>query len=142
MVQRAGARQEGYNRRASQPESALARVVRTESAAHQRRGELRKLAIPLSRRSHSDVGLSEQRDLFAYMLSELEAIIASVDRTAQAWDRRGCWLKSDRFRLEWEWSLRCGRLLAVSLAHKEHEEARLEAVAGSLDGTRVACNAT
>jgi len=34
----------------------------------------------------------------------MEAIAASIDSTVEAWEKRGYWVKADRFRLEWDWA--------------------------------------
>ncbi|NMA13262.1 MAG: hypothetical protein GX933_08815 [Chloroflexi bacterium] len=44
------------------------------------------------------------RDLIAFILIALEEITQSVDDSVQAWEKRGYWLKADRFRMEWDWA--------------------------------------
>lgn len=44
------------------------------------------------------------RDLAAYIAISLLEIDKTVDVSVQAWEKRGYWLKADRFRLEWEWA--------------------------------------
>ncbi len=44
------------------------------------------------------------RDLAAYIAISLIEIDRTVDVSVQAWEKRGYWLKADRFRLEWEWA--------------------------------------
>ncbi len=48
------------------------------------------------------------RDLIAFILLCLERITETVEESAEAWEKRGYWLKADHFRMEWEWA----RLLA------------------------------
>jgi hypothetical protein len=102
----------------------LSRVIRTESAASQRKQLMRGLALALRRGLGGDVASGEQKDLLAFMLLTLDRITASVDRTAQAWEKRGYWLKADRFRLDWEWSTFCYQALEKALGEQDWEAAR------------------
>lgn len=43
-------------------------------------------------------------DLAAYISLALEEIHRTVDISVEAWEKRGYWIKADRFRLDWEWS--------------------------------------
>jgi len=43
-------------------------------------------------------------DLAAYISLALDEIHQTVDISVEAWEKRGYWLKADRFRLDWEWT--------------------------------------
>ena len=42
-------------------------------------------------------------DMAAYVVLALEKIAESVDRSAEAWEKRDYWLKADQFRQEYLW---------------------------------------
>lgn len=44
------------------------------------------------------------RDLAAFISLSLEAIYETIDLSVAAWEKRGYWLKADRFRLDWGWT--------------------------------------
>jgi hypothetical protein len=44
------------------------------------------------------------RDLAAYIVLALEAVHETIDASVAAWEKRGYWVKADRFRMEWEWT--------------------------------------
>ena len=50
---------------------------------------------------------AETLDLVAFLAMGLEDIYKSIELSVAPWEKRGYWLKADRYRLEWEWS---GRL--------------------------------
>jgi hypothetical protein len=53
--------------------------------------------------------LSESsRDLAAFIGIALQDLYATVDSSVGAWEKRGYWVKAERFRMEWEWSQRQG----------------------------------
>lgn len=45
------------------------------------------------------------KDLAAYIAIGLYDIYQTVDVSVEAWEKRGYWVKADRFRLDWEWTL-------------------------------------
>jgi hypothetical protein len=38
-------------------------------------------------------------------------VVKTIDTSVEAWEKRGYWLKADRFRMEWEWTNRLGQRL-------------------------------
>lgn len=45
----------------------------------------------------------ESRDLAAFLAAALQTVAESVDRSVEPWEKRGYWLKADRFRMDWAW---------------------------------------
>lgn len=43
-------------------------------------------------------------DITAYVILALEKISQDIDVSVEAWEKRGYWVKADRFRLDWEWA--------------------------------------
>lgn len=48
------------------------------------------------------------RDLAAFIALALLKIAETIDLSVTAWEKKGYWIKADRFRLEWDWSARIG----------------------------------
>ena len=46
----------------------------------------------------------ESKDMAALLVYALREIFASAEQTANAWEKRGYWMKADRFLRQWEWS--------------------------------------
>ena len=46
----------------------------------------------------------EARDLAAFIVLALHRLSQGVDASASAWEKRGYWVKADRFRMEWAWA--------------------------------------
>jgi hypothetical protein len=46
----------------------------------------------------------EARDLAAFIALALQSIHAGIDSSVAAWEKRGYWVKADRFRMEWAWA--------------------------------------
>jgi hypothetical protein len=48
------------------------------------------------------------RDLLAYIAFSLSAIGETIDESVTAWEKRGYWIKADRYRMEWTWASNWG----------------------------------
>jgi hypothetical protein len=59
----------------------------------------------LMRQSEPD---ANTRDLAAFIALALEAIAETIDSSVAAWEKRGYWVKADRFRMEWAWAGQLG----------------------------------
>jgi len=82
----------------------LGRLINPESAGKERT-QLTK-AIVLSVRElakQSDV-TDEAKDLAAFIVLALRTISEGIDISVVAWEKRGYWVKADRFRMEWMWT--------------------------------------
>lgn len=44
------------------------------------------------------------RDITAYVILALEKVAGNIDASVEAWEKRGYWVKADRFRLDWDWA--------------------------------------
>ena len=47
---------------------------------------------------------AETRDLAAFIAIALRKVAETIDVSVAAWEKRGYWVKADRFRMEWLWA--------------------------------------
>lgn len=97
----------------------MSRVINTDSSGKQR-GKLSK-AIVLALRElarQSDTG-AEARDLAAFIIVALEAIAEGIDSSVAAWEKRGYWVKADKFRMEWSWAGPIAEKMRRALAQQD-----------------------
>jgi hypothetical protein len=97
----------------------LSRVFRTESGSQGRVKILKQVVIALRASMEDERSPEEQKDLLAFMLTALEQIASSVDQSASAWEKRGYWLKADRFRRDWAWVLQSQDFLTHALREED-----------------------
>lgn len=57
----------------------------------------------------------EARDLAAFIALALDEIAAGIDPSVAAWEKRGYWVKADRFRMDWAWSGAVGSKMKAAL---------------------------
>lgn len=60
-------------------------------------------------------------DLAAFVALALGEVYESVEETVTAWEKRGYWIKADRYRLEWEWSENYGTRMREALQKEDWE---------------------
>jgi hypothetical protein len=61
----------------------------------------------------------QSKDLSAFVILALEEINANIDTSVEAWEKRGYWVKADKFRLEWEWSGKLSKNLRSALLSED-----------------------
>ncbi|MBQ6341492.1 MAG: hypothetical protein IJI41_00055 [Anaerolineaceae bacterium] len=82
----------------------MSRVINSESAGKDRTRLTKTVVIAsrelLKQKEPGDLS----RDLIACILMSLDEIYETVDASVEAWEKRGYWLKADRFRMDWQWT--------------------------------------
>lgn len=43
-------------------------------------------------------------DMLAFIILALEEIASGIDKSVDAWEKRGYWVKADKYRMEWQWT--------------------------------------
>jgi hypothetical protein len=81
----------------------MSRVIHTNSPGTQRQRVRRTIAEALRRLMAKNGFDEETRDLAALIVFSLRELSEGVDRSASAWEKRGYFIKADRFRRDWEW---------------------------------------
>lgn len=82
----------------------MSRVINTNSPTKIRnrcRRTIAELLRSLSKKSEID---SEAQDMAATIVYSLRDIHNGTEQTVQAWEKRGYWMKAERFIREWEWA--------------------------------------
>ena len=82
----------------------MSRIISTDSTGKQRSQLTKATAVALRQLSQqTDLG-DEARDLAAFIVLALRSIHDGIDSSVSAWEKRGYWVKADRFRMEWAWA--------------------------------------
>ena len=88
----------------------MSRIVQTgETPAKKRRAHLRSVAEAireLAARPAVGAGAfdDEAKDLAAFLVFNLRGIGDAIETSAQAWDDRNYWKKSEKLRADWRWA--------------------------------------
>ena len=87
----------------------MSRVINPETAGKQRNQLIRGIVLALRELSGQSQPDDKTRDLAAFISLALLNIYDSLDTSVAAWEKRGYWLKADRYRMEWSWTGRLGK---------------------------------
>ena len=93
----------------------MSRIINTDSAGKNRRQLTRAVVLALRELMRQTDTSATTCDLAAFIVLALEQIADSIDPSVLAWEKRGYWLKADRFRLEWAWAGRLGGAMRTAL---------------------------
>jgi len=82
----------------------MSRVINPESAGKERT-QLTKAIVAAVRELAKQREVTDQaKDLAAFIALALKSISEGIDVSVAAWEKRGYWVKADRFRMDWVWT--------------------------------------
>ena len=84
----------------------MSRIYNPESAGKDRNRLTRAIVIALRELMRQPEPGPVTRDLAAFIAMALHTIAESIDPSVAAWEKRGYWVKADRFRMDWAWTSR------------------------------------
>ncbi len=120
----------------------MARIINPESAGKDRI-RLTKATVLAIRELMRQASPDEQtRDLAAFIVLAMKEIAETIDPTVETWEKRGYWVKADRFRMDWDWCNSLGgKMRLATLAEDWASVAQLAVqVAMKLGNVKVAKN--
>lgn len=82
----------------------MSRVINVDSAGKQRIRLSKAIVLALRELAHQTDTGPETRDMAAFIAVALEAVARGIDSSVAAWEKRGYWVKADKFRMEWAWA--------------------------------------
>jgi hypothetical protein len=96
-------------------EEALGRYINPESAGKERTQLCKAVVLSLRELMRQTEPDGHSKDLAAFIAIALEKIYETVESSVVAWEKKGYWVKADRFRLEWEWSHNMGDKMRLAV---------------------------
>ncbi len=82
----------------------MPRIVNPDSAGKQRLQLTKAIALAVRELARQTAITDETRDLAAFIAVALRSIAEGIDLSVAAWEKRGYWVKADKFRMEWAWA--------------------------------------
>lgn len=96
----------------------MSRLIKTETAGKDRTRLSKSVVLAIRALMQQNSTDDHTRDLAAYLVLALEAIAEGIEESVAAWEKRGYWVKADRFRMDWAWA----GLYAAQLREALHAE--------------------
>ena len=82
----------------------MSRIINPESAGKERNQLSKAIVLAVRELATQTDVTQETRDLAAFIALALQSISEGIDVSVAAWEKRGYWVKADRFRMEWLWT--------------------------------------
>ena len=82
----------------------MGRLINPESAGKERTQLSKAIVLAVRELAKQTEVSNEARDLAAFIVLALKNISEGIDVSVAAWEKRGYWVKADRFRMDWLWT--------------------------------------
>lgn len=79
-------------------------IINPESAGKERTQLTKAIVLAVRELAKQTDVTNEAKDLAAFIALALKSISEGIDVSVAAWEKRGYWVKADRFRMEWLWT--------------------------------------
>jgi hypothetical protein len=93
-----------YNGEIFGPEVTLSRIINPDSAGKERTRLTKAVFLAIRELAQQAGPGAESRDLAAFIVLALSIISETIDVSVTAWEKRGYWVKADKFRMDWDWA--------------------------------------
>lgn len=93
----------------------MSRIYNPDSAGKERKQLTRSIVLALRELMKQQETDGLTKNLAAYVALALDEVNGTIEASVAAWEKRGYWVKADKFRLEWEWSGNYAKVLADAL---------------------------
>jgi hypothetical protein len=100
-------------------EVVLGRIIKTESAGKDRTRLSKEVVLAIRELMKQNKPDDTSKDIAAFIALALEEIAQTIDVSVAAWEKRGYWVKADRFRLDWGWSGKQGELMRQAIVRDD-----------------------
>ncbi|OGO13502.1 MAG: hypothetical protein A2Y53_05460 [Chloroflexi bacterium RBG_16_47_49] len=97
----------------------MGRIIKTGSAGKDRIWLEKGIVIAIRELAKQTGMDATTYDLVAYIALALKAIGDTLDESVAAWEKRGYWIKADRYRMEWNWAPRMGEELHRAIQEED-----------------------
>ena len=79
-------------------------IINPDSAGKERTRFSKAILLAVGELAKQTDITNEARDLAAFIAIALKNISDGIDVSVAAWEKRGYWVKADRFRMDWMWT--------------------------------------
>ena len=86
----------------------MGRYINNETGGKERNRLTKGIVISIRGLMKQQQPDNTSRDLAAFIAIALLQVHASIDESVAAWEKKGYWVKADRYRRDWEWTLNYG----------------------------------
>lgn len=82
----------------------MSRVINPDSAGRDRTRLSKGIVLAIRELAKQSEPTAESQDLVSFIALALFSISRGIDASVAAWEKRGYWVKADKFRMDWMWT--------------------------------------
>lgn len=105
----------------------MSRIINPDSAGKERTHLTRTVVLAVRLLAQQTGPGPETRDLAAFIAMALQGIAATIETSVAAWEKRGYWVKADRFRMDWLWAGQLGERMQLAILGEDWDQVALVA---------------
>jgi hypothetical protein len=97
----------------------LVRIIQSSTPGKER-GKLSKaIVITIREFMRQEAPDHSTKDMVAFVILALQEISRGIELSVAAWEKRGYWVKADKYRLEWQWTGEMSNKLQVAFSKED-----------------------
>lgn len=97
----------------------MSRLINPDSAGKDRTRLTKAIVLTVRELARQKDVTDETKDLAAFIALALQTIADGIDVSVAAWEKRGYWVKADRFRMEWMWTGQTASKMKVAVLNDD-----------------------
>ncbi|MFW5713199.1 MAG: hypothetical protein ACOCYU_00855 [Brevefilum sp.] len=82
----------------------MTRIIKTSTPGKERNRLSKAIVITIREFMRHQEPSRETQDMIAFIILALQQIAEGIDKSVAAWEKRGYWVKADKYRMEWRWT--------------------------------------
>lgn len=82
----------------------MARIVKSSTPGKEREKLSKAIVVTIRDFMRQKAPDKSTKDMVAFVILALREISAGIDQSVTAWEKRGYWVKADKYRMEWQWT--------------------------------------
>lgn len=100
----------------------MSRIINPDSAGKERTRLTKSIVLAVRALAQQSEPGQESRDLAAFIVLALTSIAETIDVSVAAWEKRGYWVKADRFRMDWAWAGQYAKSMRIAILAEDWPE--------------------
>ena len=81
----------------------MTRIIKTSTPGKERAHLSKAIIVTIRAFMRQQEPNAETKDMIAFIILALREISEGIDKSVIAWEKRGYWVKADKYRMEWHW---------------------------------------
>jgi hypothetical protein len=82
----------------------VSRIIATSTPGKERAQLSKAIVVTIREFMRQNEPGKNTWDMIAFIILALKDIAEGIDKSVAAWEKRGYWVKADKYRMEWQWT--------------------------------------